>query len=476
MQTAVTDDRVDKRAWQTLFITSVSIFLVAMDVTIVSVALPGIADSMNESSATLSWVFTSYNITFAGLLLLAGKLGDRWGRKPAFLGGLLLFAVASLVAASAPTVEVLIAARVLQAVGSALIYPASLALLLPEFPASRRSMAIGVWGGIAGLGGAMAPTLGALLVESAGWRSVFFINLPFVLAAGVCGIVVLRDSHGERAHERFDPVAVPVAAAAVAVLVLGVVQGRSWGWGDARTVGCFFAAALLLPAFIIRSARHPAPLLDLDLFRLRSFTVGNIAQALYVGSCFGWLVLMPSFFVDVWGWSPLGAGFGLAPAATIGAMLSPFAGRLADRIGHRGLVAGGTMASAIGTSWWALAVGSRPDYVRDILPGMVFVGLGITAGFATLTGALMSRVPQRFYSMAGASRSTIFQLASAIGIAVAVAVVDSAGGDGSPEPYRSVWWIATICASLCAVVMLVAFPRGRPLPVVPVARSTDVMS
>jgi EmrB/QacA subfamily drug resistance transporter len=464
METIVTDERVGKRAWQTLFITSISIFLVSMDVTIVSVALPGVADSFHESSAALSWVFTAYNITFAGLLLLAGKMGDRWGRKPAFLGGLVIFAVASLLAAVAPSVEILIAARVLQAVGSALIYPASLALLLPEFPASRRSMAIGVWGGIAGLGGAIAPTLGALLVEGAGWRSVFFINLPFVLAAGVCGVRVLRDSRGERGAEPFDPVAVPVAAVAIGLLVLGVVQGQSWGWASPRIIGCFVATAVLLPAFVYRSSRHPAPLLDLDLFRLRSFTVGNLAQALYVGSCFGWLVLMPSFFVDVWGWTPLGAGFGLAPAATIGAILSPFAGRMADRVGHRGLVAIGTVCGAMGTAWWALNVSREPDYVRDILPGMVLLGLGITSGFATLTGALMSRVPQRFYSMAGAARSTIFQLASAIGIAVAVAVVDSGTDDGAPGPYRSVWWIASACALLCAAVMLVAFPRGKAVP------------
>jgi len=243
--------------------------------------------------------------------------------------------------------------------------------------------------------------------------------------------------------------------------VLGVVQGQSWGWSDAKTITCFAATAILLPVFVVRSARHPAPLLDLDLFRMRSFTVGNLAQALYVGSCFGWLVLMPSFFVDVWRWTPLGAGFGLAPGAAIGAVLSPFAGRLADRIGHRGLIVVGTVAGALGTGWWALNVGSEPNYAHDILPGMVLTGIGITAGFATLTGALMSRVPQRFYSMAGASRSTIFQLATAIGIAVAVAVVDNAGGDSTPNPYKSVWWIASACAVAAAMIVLVAFPGGR---------------
>ncbi|MET0459966.1 MAG: DHA2 family efflux MFS transporter permease subunit [Ilumatobacteraceae bacterium] len=461
--TASTQDPVvGARAWQTLLITSVSIFLVAMDVTIVSVALPGIRESFEEPPTTLAWVFTSYNITFAALLLLAGKLGDRWGHRRAFLGGLGTFAVASLVAAVAPSIEILIAGRVLQAAGSALIYPASLALLLPEFPPSRRSMAIGVWGGIAGLGGALAPTLGAILVDWAGWRAVFFINLPFVVAAIIAGLIVLDPARGVPGQERFDPVAVPMAAIAVGALVLAIVEVSSWGWNDPKTIACVLVAAVLLPAFVWRSAHHPNPLLDLDLFRVRSFTVGNIAQALFVGSAFGWLVLMPSFFVDVWGWSPLAAGFGLAPAATIGAILSPFAGRLADVVGHRGLVTTGCLCGAGGTLWWAVAVGEQPDYLTEILPGMVLGGLGITAGFATLTGALMSQIPPRFYSMAGAARSTIFQLATAIGIAIAVAVLDSGGGDDQTSPYRRVWLIATACAAVAAVVMVVSFPRRRP--------------
>jgi EmrB/QacA subfamily drug resistance transporter len=452
---------IGARAWQILLITSVSIFLVAMDVTIVSVALPGIRESFGEPPAVLAWVFTAYNITFAALLLVAGKLGDRWGHREAFLGGVVLFAVASLIAAIAPNVEVLIAGRVVQALGSALIYPASLALLLPQFPLSRRSMAIGVWGGIAGLGGAIAPTLGALLVDGAGWRAVFFINLPFVVAAFVAGLAILpRSEHRQR--ERFDPVAVPMAAVAVGALVLVIVQVAEWGWSDPRIIGAFLVAAVLLPAFVVRSARHPAPLLDLDLFRLRSFSVGNIAQALFVGSTFGWLVLMPSFFVDVWGWSPLKAGFGLAPSAAIGAVLSPFAGRLADRIGHRELVAGGCGLAAVGTLWWVVFVDDVSAYSTAMLPGMVLGGLGIVGGFATLTGALMSRVPPRFYSMAGAARSTIFQLATAIGIAVAVAVQD-AGSDGADgvAPYREVWIVATVCCAISGVVMLVSFPRRR---------------
>jgi EmrB/QacA subfamily drug resistance transporter len=455
--TAAEDVQVGARAWQILAITSVSMMLVAMDVTIVSVALPGIRDAFEEPDALLAWVFTSYNITFAALLLVGGKVGDRMGHRNAFLVGLVLFATASLTAAIAPGIWVLIGGRVLQAMGSALIYPASLALLLPQFPMSRRSMAIGVWGGVAGLGGAIAPTIGAILVEAGGWRAVFFINLPFVAAALVSGWRVLpRD--GERKSERFDPVAVPLAAIAVGAIVLVIVEVADWGLADPRLIVCLAVAAVLLPWFFIRSSRHPAPLLDLDLFRLRTFTVGNAAQALFVGSAFGWLVLMPSFFQDVWGWSPLAAGFGLAPAAVVGAILSPFAGRLADRIGHRGLVSVGCICGAGGTLWWVLAVDEESHYATDVLPGMLLGGLGVTAGFATLTGALMSRVPPRFYSMAGAARSTLFQLATAIGIAVAVALQDAAGGD-AVAPYKKVWLVATVCALLAAVVMLVAFPR-----------------
>jgi EmrB/QacA subfamily drug resistance transporter len=457
--TGVADEstEVGARAWHILIITSVSMMLVAMDVTIVSVALPGIRADFQEPDALLAWVFTAYNITFAALLLVGGKLGDRMGHRNAFLIGLVLFAIASLTAAVAPGIWVLIAGRVVQAMGSALIYPASLALLLNQFPPSRRSMAIGVWGGVAGLGGAIAPTLGAILVEAGGWRAVFFINLPFIVGALIGGWRVLpRD--GERKRERFDPVAVPLAAIAVGAIVLVIVEVSDWGLGDPRLLVCLAVAVVLLPWFFIRSLRHPAPLLDLDLFRLRSFTVGNIAQALFVGSSFGWLVLMPSFFQDVWGWSPLAAGFGLAPAACVGAILSPFAGRLADRIGHRELVAVGCICGAGGTLWWVLAVNEHSHYATAILPGMLLAGLGITGGFATLTGALMSRVQPRYYSMAGAARSTLFQLASAIGIAVAVALQDAVHVD-PVGPYRKVWIVATVCALAAAIVMLVAFPR-----------------
>jgi MFS family permease len=335
-------------------------------------------------------------------------------------------------------------------------------------------MAIGVWGGIAGLGGAVAPTLGALLVEWAGWRAVFFVNVPFVAAAFIGGLFVLRENYGEN-RERFDPVAVPVAAAAVGLLVLAVVQGQPWGWTSGKVIAAFAAAAFALPSFVMRSSSHPRPLLDLDLFRLRSFTVANASQCLFVASFYGWLVLMPSFFEDVWGYSPLAAGFALAPSAALSAILSPLAGRLADRIGHRWLVGLGALVGALGPLWWALFVGRTPHYATAVLPGMILGGLGATAGFATATGAIMSEVAPKHYSMAGAARSTVFQLASAIGIAVAVALLGTPVA-GAVAPYARVWWVAAGESLAGAILMVALFPSHpkKPRVVAPATTPAEV--
>lgn len=455
------DDGTDRQAWETLFVTSVAIFLASMDVTIVSVALPSIARSFPTTPAgTLAWLFTSYNITFAALLLLGGRISDRIGAKTAFLGGSGLFALASLFAALAPSTRILMAARVLQAAGSAAIYPSSLTLLLMAFPVSRRSTALGIWGGVAGLGGVVAPTVGALLVEWSGWRAVFLLKIPFVLVAAGRGITVLRQ--GSRSSERqpFDPAAVPLAAVGIGALVLGIVQIDSWGASDKRTLASFAAAVILVAWFVRRSAHHPAPLLDLRLFHNRSFTVGNAVQVLATGPMFGRLVLMPLFFQTVWGWTPFRAGLAVVPTALVGAALSPPAGRLADRIGHRALVTIGLCAGALGPLWWMIFASHEPHYLTGLLPGFILTGIGAAAGVSTTTAAIMSQVPTEHYSMAGAARTTIFQLGLAIGIAVAASIVN-AGDPSSPDPYRTVWLVSAVCSLAAAALMAAAFP-GRP--------------
>jgi MFS family permease len=272
--------------------------------------------------------------------------------------------------------------------------------------------------------------------------------------------MVLRDDGPNRAVSSFDPVAVPLAAIGVAGLVLGIVQAEPWGWTDPRTLGCFVGAAVLLVAFVVRSTRHPAPLLDLELFRFRSFSVGNVVQVVAAAPLFGWVVLMPSFFQEVWGWSPLAAGLATVPSALVGAGLSPFAGRRADRVGHRRLVAAGCTVGAVGPLWWVLLADEHPNYVWGVMPGLALAGVGAAACVATTTGAIMSRIPSRFYSMGGAARTTIYQLGLGVGIAISVSIVN-AGERRTIAPYRVVWIIATASSLVAAVVMVMLFPR-RP--------------
>ena len=372
-------------------------------------------------------MFTAYNITFAALLLLAGKLGDRMGppQAPSSVG---LVAVRRRLAArrrSRPSIWVLIAGRVLQAIGSALIYPASLALLLPAVPA------VAPLDGDRRVGRHRRARRGdrpdaRRAARRGGRLAGRVLHQPAVRRRRRCigGWRCCRAT-GERRRERFDPVAVPLAALAVgAARARRSSRAADWGWATRASLVCLVVAAVLLPLFFLRSARHPAPLLDLDLFRLRSFTVGNIAQALFVGSTFGWLVLMPSFFVRTCGAgrrSPPASGWRRRRRSAPSCRRSPGASPTASATA--GSSPSACICGAVGTLWWVAGRRrARRTTSTAILPGMVLAGLGITAGFATLTGALMSRIPPRFYSMAGAARSTLFQLATAIGIAVAVAL------------------------------------------------------
>jgi len=315
---------------------------------------------------------------------------------------------------------------------------------------------------MAGLGGIVAPTIGALLVEWFGWRAVFYVNLPIITAAIAAGWRVLDGRRTSGNVGRFDPVAVPLAAVSIGALVLAITQGASWGWTDPRTLSCVVVAAVLMAGFLYRSIRHPFPLLDLAMFRIRTFAVGNLVQVVAAAPMFGWLVLMPTFFQNVWRWSPLTSGLALVPHAAVAASLAPSAGRVADRIGHRALIATGCGIGAVGAAWWVLFVGDDTNYVSGILPGLILTGIGSTASVATCTGAIMSRIPPPYYSMSGAARTTIFQLGLGLGIAIAVAVV-GAVDHFTVTPFRTVWALAAICSIVAAALMATLFPsKTRP--------------
>lgn len=451
-------------AGRTLFVTSLVGFMVALEITVIALARDEIAQAFPDASAAmLSWVITAYNIGVASVLLPAGWLADRFGRRRVFLWGLGIFAAGSLFAGLAPSAELLIAARVVQSLGGALQFPAGLALLLTAFPIERRQMAIGVWGGMGGLAAALGPSVGGLLVDALGWRSVFLINVPVAVLALLLGPTWLAESRGDGVARRVDLVGVPLASIGVGAFVLAIVQVSDWGWNSPWTIIASATGIVLVSLFVARSHRHPAPLFDLGLFRLRSYLVGNLGAVVFATGFFSWLIVLPEFLQRAWGWSVLKSGFAMAPGPMVSSLLAPVAGRLADRFGTRPLLVTGGLFGVAATSMHLAWTGTEPDYVVGLLiPGLV-VGLCAACGFAPLVGAAMRDVPPPRYAMAGAGRTTIFQLSIALGVAAAIGII---GRPTSPNDFldgmRWVWVLSLALFAAQALLFATAYPRREP--------------
>ncbi len=460
---------VDRRAWWTLAVASIAGFMVSLEVTIISLAFGRIAAAFpGTSTTTLSWVFTAYNIGVASLLLIAGWLSDTRGRRRCFLAGLVVFGAGSLLSGASVSAGMLIAGRAVQSVGGALLFPAGLALVLTAFPVERRQAAVGIWGIAGGLAAAVGPTFGAMLVDAFGWRAVFLINVPVAFAGVLVGRSILRESTAPGMPRRVDVVGVPLASLAVGVLVLTIVEGEHWGYVSARSVLALAASVVLASVFVIRARRHPAPLFDLGLYRIRSYTVGTVGAVLFAMAFFGWLVQLPNFLQQVWGYSVLQAGFGLAPGPALTTVLTPLIGRVVERLGHRLLTAVCSAAGALGLFWPYLTARVEPNYVVSVLPSTLLLGVSASTGFAIMVGATMRDVPPQRFGMAGAGRTTAFQLAVALGVAVSVAVVGRAGTPtGVLDGHRANWLVGALLHVALTALFVLWYPAPR-------ARSTVV--
>jgi EmrB/QacA subfamily drug resistance transporter len=453
------EDKISSRSWWTLALTSVTVFTVSLETTIIALAFPEIGRAFPDSSpATLSWVFTAYSIGVASLLLISGWLADAHGRRKMFLLGLGVFAFGSTGSGLAQSTEMLLTFRAVQSVGGAMLYPASLALLLPAFPIQRRQMAIGIWGASGGLASALGPSLGGLFVDGFGWRSVFLLNVPVVVWCLVMTPRKIEESKSDDAHAGVDIIGTPMAAIGVGALVLAIVQGREWGWTDPKILFSLSLAIVLVSAFVRRSLRHPAPLFDLKLFKIRSFAVGNIGALFFVAAFFGWLVFMATFVQTVWGWSVLKTGFAIAPGPALSTVLSPVFGRLADRIGNKSLLLVGATTGAMGMLWLVFTTGTEPNYVWVILPSSFFIGISAGTSFAMLIGATMRDVPPAQFATAGAMRTTVFNLALSIGVALAIALIGSPASPAEAlDRYRLSWGVSAGLFVAMGFTFLAAF-------------------
>lgn len=452
----------------TLMVSSLAVFAVFLDTTVLFVAFPDITASFPDvAPQQLSWVLNGYTIVFAALLIPLGRLADRRGHRQLFLAGSVVFTVASLLCAIAPDPWTLNAARLVQAIGGAALVPSSLALVLRATPRERVPVALAIWGATGAVAGAVGPTLGAALIEAGGWRWVFLINIPVGIVTVVAGRRFLTES-SDPTTRMPAPLGVVLIVVGSALITLGLVRGEDWGWTSTGVLLSTVAGLAALVAFVLHQRVTAAPTIDLALFGVRNFRWGNLATMVFAIAFTAMFLSSILFLTEVWGWSILKAGFGVAPGPLSVAVLAPFMGRLAVRIGQRPLLITGGVLYACGGLLRLLMLTGESAYVRDYLPSMVFTGLGVALCLPQLQSVIGQALPPDRLGVGGAVNQALRQFAGTVGVALTVGFVAAATDlDSALRAFDRIWWLLIIGGLATAVcsVPLRTRPVGAPIPV-----------
>ena len=409
------------RAYKVLSLTAAATFLVSLDVSIVVVAKRTIEEDLGGGSI-LTWVFSAYAIAYAAGLLTAGRFADVFGRKKSFLRGLVLFSIGSLLCGLAPNALLLVAARIIQALGGALLTPASIALVLPEFPVEKRTQAIAIWGATGGLAAALGPSVGGLLVDSLGWRSLFFINIPITAFTIFLGRRILQESKDPNAQRKVDYRSAIYGFTGVALVVLGISHSEVWGWADRGTIGSIVVGLCLVALFVQRCSVIENPLLDLKLFKLPFVVAANIAGLLFSAGFIGMWLLNTFWLQAVWGYSVTGSGVATMPGPATAAFIAPFAGKYATRFGHARVLLVGSVLLGVGTLGLTLNLPVEPDYWGSYFPWMILTGCGVGLSISTLSSSATVFLKPTQLAMGSALNTTGRQIGTALGAALSLAI------------------------------------------------------
>jgi EmrB/QacA subfamily drug resistance transporter len=367
-------------------------------------------------------VFSAYAIAYAAALLTAGRFADVFGRKRSFIRGVLWFSFGSLLCGVAPTAWFLVLARVIQAFGGAQLSPASLALVLPEFPVEKRTQAIAIWGATGGLAAALGPSIGGILVDTLGWRSLFFLNIPFTLITVFVGQKLLKESRDPNAQRKVDYLSAVLGFSGVALVVLGISQSEVWGWVDRLTIGSIAVGIVLCALFALRCHRAESPILDLKLFRLPFVVAANVAGVLFSMGFIGMWLLNTFWLQAVWGYSVALSGLATMPGPASAAFVAPFAGKYADRFGHSRVLFVGSVMLAGGTLGLALTLPDSPEYLTHYLPWMLITGVGVGLSISTLSSSATAFLKPAQLAMGSALNNTFRQVGTALGAALSLAI------------------------------------------------------
>jgi EmrB/QacA subfamily drug resistance transporter len=436
-------------------------FMATLDNLVMTNALPSIRLDIGANVEELQWFVNAYTLAFATFILAAVSLGDRLGRRSVFVAGIIVFTAGSALSALSYEPWMLVVSRAIQGLGAAAVMPLSLTLLVGSVETRLRPLAIGIWGGISGLGVAAGPIVGGAVVEGFTWEAIFWINVPIGILSIPLALAALPNTFGARV--RADVAGLALSALGVLGITYGIVRGNGAGWGSLEVVGSLALGAALLVAFVLWESRASAPLLPLRLFRDRSFTVANIVGTVFSFGVFGSIFILIQFLQIVQGHSPLEAGLITMPWTMAPLVVAPIAGLLAGRVGTRALVVAGLVLQAAGLFWLAATLGVDVEFTT-MLPAFIAAGIGMGLVFAPISTAVLATMADDDHAKASGTNSMVREIGVALGIAALTAVFVGAGGELTPTGYVDAAIPAVLVGAsvlaLAAVVAL-ALPAGR---------------
>ncbi len=420
------------RVLWTFVISSIALFMAALDNLVVTTALPVIRASFNANLSELEWIVNAYTLTFAVLLLTGAALGDRFGRKRLFVIGLAIFTGGSAIAALSTDVTQLIVARAIQGLGGAIVTPLSLTILSAAVPRERRAVALGAWGGIAGLAIAIGPLVGGAIAEGLAWQWIFWVNVPIGLVAIPMAWARLTETHGP--STRLDLPGLGLASGGLLAVVWGLVRANELGWSSPTIFVSFAIGAVLLVGFVAWEARTAEPMLPLRLFRSRSFSAANAVSMLMTFGMFGSIFLLAQFFQVVQHYSPLQAGLRTLPWTIMPVFVAPIAGLLSARTGTRPLLVVGMSLQAIALGWMSLVITPTVDYLA-IVPSFILAGAGMGLFFAPIANVVLSAVRPEEEGKASGANNAIRELGGVFGVAVLASIFAARGSYATGQTF-----------------------------------------
>ena len=450
----------------TLLVVSIGLFMCVLDNLVVTVALPSIHRDLHASMQSLEWTVNAYVLSYAVLLLTGAALGDRFGRKRMFIFGVLLFIAGSAANALAANMSMLIVSRAIQGIGGAIVTPLTLTLLAQAFPPKQRGLALGVWSGISGIAVAVGPLVGGALIQIANWHWIFWVNVPIGLALVPFASRVLKESHGEQRGLDFPGLA--LVSSGLFGLVFGLIRAQTLGWGSAEVLISLIGGAVLTTAFVFHELRTEQPMLPMEFFKRRSFSVTNfVSLSMYFGM-FGSIFFMSQYMQNVLGNSPFETGLKMLVWTGATLVVAPIAGVFSERFGSRLFMVAGLTLQALALAWLALIVSTHTAYTNMLIP-FVFGGAGMALVFAPSANAVLSSVRTSQAGQASGANNAIRELGGVLGISVLSTVFTAHGGYATGQDYvngltPTMWVGAGVLALGALVVLVLKFNTREQMP------------